>query len=283
MIKNLQNLKKIAALTIALLAVSLGVNAQTWYILGEYIWSPPHPQGTFRVTQTSGDNVVINGLDYTTLLENNAVIGAYRNDGNQVYYCKWNGSDYDEEVLFYDYDLEVGDFFNDEDEHPMQVVEVSTILDYNDVERKMITFEFTGLPEESEYWIEGVGSSRGFANVGRYTPTEDGAIFSLLCYHEDWRIIYINPVHNTCDVDEIAENAIDNGISIYPNPANEIVKILNDNNMSISSIEILDLTGRIVMSCGNTDDIDISELTEGQYFVRIIGETTIIKKLFISK
>jgi hypothetical protein len=75
----------------------------------------------------------------------------------------------------------------------------------------------------------------------------------------------------------------DNGISIYPNPANNVVKILNDNNLNITNIEIVDLTGRVVLSTDKTDGIDISELAEGQYFVKIYGESTIVKKLFIAK
>ena len=110
----------------------------------------------------------------------------------------------------------------------------------------------------------------------------DGQVFHLLCYHIDNSVIYINPEYNTCDIDEVIENTIDN-VSIYPNPANEIVKVLNDNNLNITSVEIIDLTGRTVMTTGKTDDIDISGLSEGQYFVKIIGEKTIVKKLFITK
>lgn len=285
MAKLLQSFRKMAVLAVAMLAMSLSVNAQTWYILGEYIWSPPHPQGTFEEIHYQAEDVEINGMEYHTIYiqGQGVLLGAYRNDGNQIYYCKWNGNDYDEEVLFYDYDLEEGDYFNDDDEHPMRVTEVSTITDYNGVERKMITFAFIGLDEETEYWIEGVGSSRGFVNSGRYEPTSDGAIFHLLCYHEDWRIIYMNPVYNTCDVDEIAENAAGNGVSVYPNPASEIVNILNDSDLNITSVEIIDLTGRMVLSTESCNNIDVTMLPEGQYFVKIIGQTTIVKKLSIIK
>ena len=285
MTKSLQNIRKIAALTVALLAISLGVNAQTWYIMGEYIWSPPHPQGTFEETHYQAENVEIGGMEYHTIYiqGEGTLLGAYRNEDNQVYYCKWNGSSYDEEVMLYDYDLEEGDFFNDSDEHPMQVTEVSTITDNNGVSRKKITFQFIGLEDETEYWIEGVGSSKGFINSGNYTPTSDGAIFHLLCYHVGENLIYVNPVYNSCDIDDIEENGFENSVSIYPNPANEVIKILNDNNLSISGIEIIDMMGRTLMNVENCDEINVSELPEGQYFVKIYGELTIVKKLFISK
>lgn len=287
MATRLQNLKKIAALTVALLAISLGINAQSWYIMGEYIWSPPHPQGTYEIIHYQAEDTEINGMEYHTIYiqGQGTLLGAYRNEDNQVYYCKWNGSSYDEEIMLYDYDLEVGDYFNDEDEHPMQVTGVSTITDHNGTLRKKIDFRFIGLENETEYWIEGVGSNRGFIYMGQYAPDPngDGDIFHLLCYHIGENLIFTNPEYNTCDIDEIEENMTENGISIYPNPANNVVKILNDNNLNIIKIEIVDLTGRIVLSTEKNADINVSELTEGQYFMKIIGESTIVKKLFIVK
>lgn len=281
----LQNLKKIAVLAVATVAISLSVNAQTWYIMGEYIWSPPHPQGTFQETHYQGDNVTIGGVEYNNIYVQgqSTPLGAYRTEDNQVYYCKRNGSSYDDEVLLYDYDLEEGDFFNDSDEHPMLVTEVAIITDHNGVQRKKISFEFMGLPDETEYWIEGVGSNKGFVNACNYTPTSDGAIFHLLCYHIGDDVIYVNPTYDACDIDEIDENIIQNNISIYPNPAKDIVNILNNNNLNITKVEIIDLVGRVVLNTEKYQNINISELPDGQYFVKIIGETTIVKKLFISK
>ena len=285
MVKNLQNLRKIAMLAIALLAVSFGVKAQQWYVMGEYIWSPPHPQGTYEELHVQGEDVEINGMEYHTIYNNTQgiLLGAYRNEENQVYYCKWNGSAYNEEVLFYDYDLEEGDYFNENDPHPMMVTEISTIIDNNGVERRKFEFEFIGLDEEREFWIEGVGSSKGFVNSGNYTPTSDGAIFHLLCYHVDNNVVYVNPAYNACDVDDIDESSIKNSISVYPNPTKDVVKVLNNSNLNISKIEIIDLLGRTVASAKNSDEINVSNLPEGQYFVKLHGEKTIVKKLTISK
>lgn len=288
--KPLQSLKKLVVLAIATLAISLNVSAQEWYIYGIYTWSAPHPVGDFYEHHHQGEAVNIGGLEYQTIyveseVNGNYLDGAYRNDDNQVYYCKWNGASYDDEVLLYDYDLEEGDFFHDDDAHPMQVTEVSTIIDNNGVSRKMITFSFIGLTDVTEFWVEGVGSNRGFMHVGQWEADHDsdGEMYHLLCYHVNENVIFINPEYNTCDIDEIEENSADNGISIYPNPANEVVKILNDNNLNITSVEIIDLTGRTVLCTENCDEINISELSEGQYFVKVIGETTSVRKLFINK
>ena len=281
--KNLLKLKKAAILAIALIAVSFGAKAQSWYIMGEYLFSPPNPQGTFEELHYQAEDVVIGGLEYHTIYSEGerGLLGAYREDGDQVYYCPWNGSAYDDEELLYDYDLEEGDFFNDTDEHPMMVTSVTTVTDLNGVERKVFEFMFLGLEEESEYWIEGVGSNRGFIYRGVYTPTDDGAVFHLLCYHVGEDLIFLNPEYNACDIDEINENS-ENGINIYPNPANNVVRVLNETNAPINKIEIIDLLGRVVMS-SNSDFIDISGLSEGQYLVKIYSETTLMRKLTIAK
>ena len=289
MATRLQNLKKLA-IFVAMLVISLSVNAQTWYIYGEYTWSAPHPVGDFHEHHYQGDVVNIGGMEYTTIyvdseVNGNYLDGAYRNDDNQVYYCKWNGSSYDDEFLLYDYDLEVGDFFHDDDDHPMQVTEVTTITDLNGVSRKKITFSFSGLTDVTEFWIEGVGSNRGFMHVGQWEADHDseGEMYHLLCYHVNDDVIYVNPEYNDCDIDDVEENTVENNISIYPNPAKDVIKILNDNNLNITNVEILDLTGRTVLSTDKSADINISELPEGQYFVKIYGESTIVRKLFITK
>lgn len=288
----LQNLKRIAVLTIATLAVTLSANAQEWYIFGEYTWSAPHPVGTFYERHFQGETVDINGLEYQTIYVQNpakgtTLDGAYRNEDNQVFYCKWNGNSYDDEVLLYDYDLEEGDFFNDMDVHPMQVTEVSTITDLNGTQRKKLTFHYIGLEDDiTEFWVEGIGSSRGFMHVGMYEalPDSDGEMYDMLCYHVGDDVLFVNPQFNECDMPyAVEDNSIDNVVSIYPNPASDVIKILNDNNLNITSIEIIDLTGRVIMTTGKTDDIDVADIPEGQYFVKIYGDSTIVRKLFIQK
>ena len=289
MTKRLQHLKKLIVLTAVMLAISLNISAQEWYIYGVYTWSAPHPVGTFHEHYYQGEAVTIGGLEYHTLyvqseVNGNYLAGAFRNEDNQVYYCNWNGSAYDEEEMLYDYDLEVGDFFHDDDQHPMQVTEVSTIIDEMGVARKKLTFSFIGYSDATEYWIEGIGSSFGFLHVGLYEAAygSDGEMYHLLCYHVNNNVVFVNPEYDTCDINEVIENKIDN-ISVYPNPASHSVKILNDSGLNITGIQIIDLTGRVVLSSERYDNIDISTLPEGQYFLKIIGDRTIVKKLSVLK
>lgn len=277
MVKNLQNFRKTTMLAIALLAVSFGVKAQQWYVMGEYIWSPPHPQGTYEELHYQAEDVEINGMEYHTIYIHGqgVLLGAYRNEDNQVYYCKWNGSGYDEEVLLYDYDLEEGDYFNENDPHPMIVTDISTIIDNNGVERKKYEFEFIGLDEEREFWIEGVGSSKGFVNSGNYTPTSDGAIFHLLCYHVDNNVVYVNPAYNTCDIDDIDESSIKNSISVYPNPANDQIHL--EGLVEESEISLYNAFGVCVktLTLNGDEEIAIDDLAAGLYLLRINKKQTV--------
>ena len=85
--------------------------------------------------------------------------------------------------------------------------------------------------------MEGIGSSRGFMNVGMYEPAHDsdGEMYHMLCYHVEDDVIYVNPEYDECDVDNIDESTAGNNVSIYPNPAKDVIKILNDNNLNILS------------------------------------------------
>ena len=119
-----------------------------------------------------------------------------------------------------------------------------------------------------------------------YEPAHDsdGEMYHLLCYHVNNNVVYVNPEYNECDMPfAVEDNSITNEITVYPNPASDVIKILNDNNLNITNVEIIDLTGRTVLITDNANDIDISSIPEGQYFVKIIGETTIVRKLFIKK
>jgi len=73
--------------------------------------------------------------------------------------------------------------------------------------------------------------------------------------------------------------AKESGISIYPNPSNGELNIINTNmNNILSSLEIKDVTGRMVSthSFHNSNNIKIDILTKGIYFMQLkttIGET----------
>ncbi|AXG71899.1 HYR domain protein [Kordia sp. SMS9] len=73
----------------------------------------------------------------------------------------------------------------------------------------------------------------------------------------------------------VAENSFSNRIKLTPNPTKGLISFSNTANISLESIVIMDLNGRIlqtVMNIGQLSDgetIDISNFAAGMYFVRL--------------
>ena len=71
--------------------------------------------------------------------------------------------------------------------------------------------------------------------------------------------------------------AINDQFTLYPNPATEelniLFKLVNGNSMK--TIEVMDITGRIIISkqaivnSGDIEKINVSELSQGVYMVKI--------------
>ena len=86
---------------------------------------------------------------------------------------------------------------------------------------------------------------------------------------------------------ELADNSILSSLLLYPNPASEIVKLGNPQNLDLETISIYDMMGRLIKLVDLKDMeieqlINISELSKANYFVIIQGEQTkIVKQLII--
>jgi hypothetical protein len=86
------------------------------------------------------------------------------------------------------------------------------------------------------------------------------------------------------------KNVFSDNVSIYPNPAQHIATLVVDGLFPVSSSVVLtDLAGRVIetYSLGafeNKLNIDVSNLSDGTYFVRIISDNTkSIQKLVVKK
>jgi hypothetical protein len=68
----------------------------------------------------------------------------------------------------------------------------------------------------------------------------------------------------------------DNFVKIYPNPATDQFTVeLGSQSVSKSQIEIIDITGRIVIAqdfSTRSSNVDISQLSAGEYIVRITDD-----------
>lgn len=78
----------------------------------------------------------------------------------------------------------------------------------------------------------------------------------------------------------IGQPQFDN-ISIYPNPAHDVLNILN---AKTANLEVFDMLGRRVISKQNIDmneQLNVSNLTTGTYFVKISKEGNVTTKKFV--
>lgn len=86
--------------------------------------------------------------------------------------------------------------------------------------------------------------------------------------------IITNIAQTTVAVLGLTDYELDNSIGIHPNPANDIVNIQGKNNLK--DITVFDVNGRILNSISivGTElktELDITKLTQGVYFVRVLS------------
>jgi hypothetical protein len=126
-------------------------------------------------------------------------------------------------------------------------------------------------PEEPEVWIEGIGSLSGIN--WRYIPGWTASGFAYLqCYFEDDNLVWTD---GEC-WDDVEETAAEQ-VSVYPNPAKENVFI---KGIEPAEVQVYNALGQLVKTVQGTNEINISNLKQGVYFVSIITEN---KERFIRK
>lgn len=68
---------------------------------------------------------------------------------------------------------------------------------------------------------------------------------------------------------------------IYPNPVSDVLKVKSDDK--IVTINIFDVTGRLVLSKSNANEINVSQVAKGNYVVQIVTNQKIYTEKFIKK
>ena len=91
----------------------------------------------------------------------------------------------------------------------------------------------------------------------------------------------------------IKEKVIDYNVTLFPNPASDILNVRISTQTSINdnvTISLIDALGRTVNSFGDKligksaqFSMDVSELKNGMYFLRIQSKTGLITKSFVKK
>jgi len=91
---------------------------------------------------------------------------------------------------------------------------------------------------------------------------------------------YTFTIQNTLSIDD---NLVDNTISIYPNPTNSIVNIKSEHKFN--EVEIYNVLGQKVLqsNLSENQEIDMSQLKSGTYFLKLKNESFIKNSKIIKK
>ena len=178
-------------------------NRQKWNVV--YMASMNYPNDYFTETQSIRDNITLDGVDYKLVwkedvYDSKRIAGAVREEDKRVYFRRYWGQSYEDEVLLYDFNLSLGDTVTvGWSDYRLIVLEESQVQVNGTMRRQLglaMYFDDGTTGEVEEYWIEGVGSTYGFLNSGYEGWV--GAFVHLLCYHENGNLIWDNEAFDDC-------------------------------------------------------------------------------------
>ncbi len=181
-----------------------------------------------------------------------------------------------QEELWFDFTGEVGDsiwlsnVINSQIEFTPLIVSAIEVVTLGDgSQRRMWTLQYVDF-EETEQWIEGIGSTEwGWKGYGPGN-TADINLW-LRCYYENelWvdSFTFIDPGTNCCSIVGVQELE-QARLNLYPNPTTDQLNV--ECPSSISALELVDITGRRIivskpMSSRATLNLDL--LPQGCYYI----------------
>ncbi len=224
--------------------------------------------------------------DSTLNIFNMTYYASLRENTNKQIFVKL--SDFDEEILIYDFSLNIGDTMFSNSPYGYLNYDICVIADIDSIElennqfRKRFKISNWGY----EYWIEGIGSINGiFHPISEYII---GTWDELLCFKHNDTAIYLN--NSICDKCFCTLSTsinkpikINDNIKYYPNPAGKSITLTHENKIFTGKVTFYSQSGKKVLSLNTTDyPIDISNLKPGLYFVEIkTCEGSVRKKIIV--
>ncbi len=260
-------------------------------VLGEnHIWymaSRLEFGGLHIYTLHSTDVVVYDGIEYIRIRKDDdegPIEAKLREDIDERKVYRYN---LPEDIVLYDFSLEVGDFF----EYGSGGFYVDTI-EYIDTEmgpRKAWFLSDNTSGNYAPVWIEGIGSIAGIL-----TPNKQPNILwwdfpELLCYENDGNIEYKsdNGIAYGCQLESISTDELDNRlkVQIAPNPIidNAIITFSNPFHNNVELL-VFDAIGRLIRQLSTTTNnfsVNKTDYPAGMYFYRIQNNQHIYQSKFI--
>ncbi len=248
---------------------------RTWNVISVALVGP-YPEDTTFSTLTykfSGDTT-IDSQTYHKLYESNEKFPTNWNlwcfmredTDKRIWYRRESDN---EEMLMYDFSVETGDsvFVGLYEPVYLYVDSISEII-VNQTDRKKYWLSCKTMPEYSEAWIEGIGSSKGICWSGSVNIV--GGWFWFLCMSENGELIYRNPNYETCYLMTGISETNKPVIQIYPNPMKNNFRVENISNIEIESISLININGQITKQFDSKKtQFDISKISSGLYFLKI--------------
>lgn len=228
---------------------------------------------------------------YAAAQGNSNVIGAIREDTTQkkIYFHNFSN-----EIVLYDFTLDVGDtiYYSTNLYYNLDYFKVVDYIDSTLVSgqyRKtwFLTNSYLGM---TDIWIEGIGSVYRY---GLLYPNDPDIVLDASnpyfgCFSHD-TVIYIDGSNctGTCpctdwlvEVNEIIEKNED--ITMFPNPARNTITVeFSHDAEAYNCLELLTSNGKLIRKIeinSNRIEIDIKELNNGIYFIRLTDNEKIILK-----
>ena len=240
-----------------------------WYTLDAQVCSSQTLRGYNTLVHRIADDTLIGGVRYTKVMQTVNDVGTptlaalLREEDGKV----WETYNGNSEILLYDFTANVGDSlvcgYGD-----YFVLDSISIEQIGGVDRKKFWFgleyDFTGEPYAMETWIEGIGSDLGLLYCGSYYFC--GGYYRALCFHQDGELIWQNPEYDACVITSV-EEINDKVISVYPNPAMEIVTI---DGVEAAEVQVYNALGQLVKTVRDANEIPVAGLAEGVYLLRIV-------------
>ena len=131
-----------------------------------------------------------------------------------------------------------------------------------------------------------VGMPRGVMVTDLKIHSGAGKIFAGTHGRGIWSAnLYDRPYEGVVDAAKPNRNLL---LNVYPNPANDVIRVVwDDNNKAGQILNVTDIYGRILYSksdfTGRTT-VDISQFTTGVYTVQLTsGKEVLVKKFTVSK
>jgi hypothetical protein len=201
-----------------------------------------------------------------------------RQEFEKIYVLNINSS---LEELYYDFSMEVGDTIKG----PMAFYlfeETIKAVDSIEIESEYLKRLYYDTIGDNNFFLEGVGNPNGFLEP----PQLDISNFSsmMYCYAKNGVVIYVfDGGEELCDftisVNEYKAYNIE--LTLFPNPASNVINISLKENVKIKKVKIYEVTGRVVFVQAINDlprgaeglrGIDISNLKAGMYLLEVETE-----------